>query len=130
MEEPISPKLQAIIDRAVEAAVAKALATPPPLVPADSKQGWLSVREMIPHMPAGHRSDKSVRGWITKKLLRAVKEDGRWSIDPQQAFADVNRVTSRSTFLATYKAEWKAIQEEKKRRPFGAKKYGAKRRPE
>ncbi|MDO8540748.1 MAG: hypothetical protein Q7S40_09965 [Opitutaceae bacterium] len=98
--------------------------------PADSMAGWLSVRAMVPHMPPGARSESTVRDWIKAGKLRAKKNGGGWAIDPEQAFADLNKQAGGATSVKDFLATWTLKKREEKRTRLRRKFPGAKRRSE
>lgn len=122
----LSPEMERVIELAVARAVAAALAGQR-RGPADSRKDWLGVREMVPHMPPGARSESTVRRWIKAGLLRAEKRGGSWTIDPGQAFVAVNRQGDGATQVRAYLATWTLKQAERKVRVRG-KLLGSKRR--
>lgn len=127
---PSAAEIQRLIAEAVALAVplavAAALAQPRP---ADSQAAWLTIRDMVSHMPRGSQSDASVRAWIKSGDLHGEKRRGRWRIDPQKAFADLKKVGDAGARVREFQATWQLKKAELKKARFkGTGKFGAKRR--
>lgn len=106
--EAVMKKFEEVVAKKVEEVMAVKPAAWSP-APTDSQADSLSVRQMVPHMPHGARSESSVRKWIKLGKIRATRVGGRWSIDREKAFVDQSRWERGPAGIQDFNAEWDRI---------------------
>jgi len=75
----------------------------------------LSIREMVASMPPGLRSESSIRRSLEDGSIPGRKHRGRWSLDPSEVAAALERQSGQALTAAGYIKVWKHHEAKTKR---------------
>jgi hypothetical protein len=81
----------------------------------DSSSRRLTIKEMVPLMPPGLRSESSIRRCLTDRSIPGRKLRGRWSLDPAEVKSAFEGRSARREAVEEFPSVWMQHERESRK---------------